>query len=170
MLRVIPFRTPFKLALTFVFLTAPLVAHAGGTAAAAAIASAAAAALSDKEPLVAGQSFGATGYLFVDGVGYSGGRMVYCPASVGFVKPEDMFWSKNKITKGVCQSITGDLPAVPAQDFIDEVLGKGEATVVSVAPVLVQHGPPYGVIYYKDNGNEESTRENLRKRTKVTYE
>ncbi len=52
--------------------------------------------------------------------------MVYCPASVGFVKPEDMFWSKNKITKGVCQSITGDLPAVPAQDFIDEVLGKGE--------------------------------------------
>lgn len=96
--------------------------------------------------------------------------MVYCPASVGFVKPEDMFRSKNKITKGVCQSIAGDLPAVPAQDFIDEVLGKGEATVVSVAPVLAQYGPPYGVIYYKDNGNEESTRENLRKRTKVTYE
>ncbi|EPS9194496.1 hypothetical protein H2O04_22315 [Pseudomonas aeruginosa] len=105
MLRAIPFRAPFKLALTFVFLTTPLFAHAGGTAAAAAIASAAAAAHSDKEPLVAGQSFGATGYLFVDGVGYSGGRMVYCPASVGFVKPEDMFRSKNKITKGVCQSI-----------------------------------------------------------------
>lgn len=56
MLRVIPFRAPFKLALTFVFLTTPLFAHAGGTAAAAAIASAAAAAHSDKEPLVAGQS------------------------------------------------------------------------------------------------------------------
>lgn len=34
MLRVIPFRAPFKLALTFVFLTTPLFAHAGGTAAA----------------------------------------------------------------------------------------------------------------------------------------
>ncbi|ENA1258510.1 hypothetical protein P4126_33020 [Pseudomonas aeruginosa] len=147
-----PHFQPFRAVFTAAILTLPLLAQAGG-AAAVTVTAAAAAAASDSGLPNAGNSYGATGYLFVDGVGYSGGKMVYCPASVGFVKAASWFRSKNTIVKGDCQYKDGTLPAVSSQDFIDEVLGKGVATVVSVAPVFVQYGRPLGVIYYRDNGN-----------------
>lgn len=158
---------PFRAALTAAILTMPLLAQAGG-AAAVTVTAAAAAASSDAGLPNASNSYGATGYLFVDGVGYSGGQMVYCPASVGFVKPASWSRSMNMIVKGDCQYKDGTLPAVSSQDYIDEVLGKGVATVVSVAPVFVRYGRPLGVIYYRDNGN--GTEVNSRPRPTEVYE
>ncbi|RNF86578.1 hypothetical protein EFK07_19770 [Pseudomonas putida] len=64
-----PHFQPFRAAFTAAILTLPLLAQAGG-AAAVTVTTAAAAAASDSGLPNAGNSYGATGYLFVDGVGW----------------------------------------------------------------------------------------------------
>lgn len=95
--------------------------------------------------LVNSPVLGATGYVFVSGVGWRGGVMIYCPPSVGHVLPDRVLRGyANEIENGMC----GKLKAITAQQYIDELLGQDVANVVSVAPAVGRFGT-FGIIYYR---------------------
>lgn len=118
---------------------------------------------SDYQDTFTGQSAGATGYVFVNGVGWHGARMIYCPAHLGFIEPNSSMirTQPNVIKDGLCsipvleahfrpvRSTERDQPTVSAQGFVDQLLGAGTAKVVSVAPVLTHWGH-FGIIYYRE--------------------
>ncbi|HBP1602330.1 TPA: hypothetical protein L5U90_003434 [Pseudomonas aeruginosa] len=91
-------------------------------------------------------TLGVTGYTFVDGVGWQRDVMVYCPAFLGSITPGQQLLGppKNSVVNGLC----GDLHAVSAQAYIDQLFGDGVAKVVSVSPAFGAY-PGYGVIYYR---------------------
>lgn len=124
-----------------------------GVAQASAVAAAVAAGAARSETVTSGAMaspvLGATGYVFVNGVGWDGGVMIYCPPSVGHILPDRVFRSSAKeIEKGMC----GKLKAITAQQYIDDLLGEGVANVVSVAPAVGRFGT-FGIIYYRATAN-----------------
>lgn len=137
----------FRNLLSLVVLGLPLLAgNAYGFGATAAIASAAGGSKSDDAMMSAGGPVaGATGYVFVDGVGWRGAAMIYCPPSVGHVTTDKLRWAaQNEITEGKC----GQHAAISAQEYIDQLIGKDKAVVLSVAPVLGRYST-FGIIYYR---------------------
>jgi hypothetical protein len=139
------------LAVALALPVAPSNAHATGAAAAAAISGAAGASKHHAPATVGAGIVGATGYVFVNGVGWDGPNMVYCPPKIGFVKPSGVVMgSENEVKDGLCygRSFRGSAAVVTAQQYIDELLGEKVAEVVSVAPVLGQWNT-YGLIYYR---------------------
>ena len=92
-----------------------------------------------------GPVIGATGYVFVDGVGWRGAEMIYCPPSIGHILPERIrYYSKNEVVEGRC----GDQSTVSAQEYINLLLGDGEAEVIAVAPAVGRYSA-FGIIYYR---------------------
>ena len=141
------------LAVALALPVAPSIAHATGAAAAAAMmGSAGAGADKHDAPATVGAGIvGATGYVFVNGVGWDGANMVYCPPKIGFVKPSGVVMgSENEVKDGICygRASRGSAAVVTAQQYIDELLGEKVAEVVSVAPVLGKWNT-YGLIYYR---------------------
>lgn len=122
------------------------VAAATGAAAAGAMAASSAGANRVDIPIAGGAVPGATGYVFVNGVGWEDARMVYCPPSIGFIEPQNVIRARvMTIENGQCDG----QPVVSAQQYIDEIMGGNVAEVISVAPVIVRYGA-MGIIYYRD--------------------
>lgn len=100
-------------------------------------------------------SIGATGYVFVNGVGYEDGHMLYCTPAVGLVQPDKVMVTynllivdKNKQCREPGSRKTYG-PAVTAQQFLDELMDGHLAKVVSVGPVIVRSNH-LGIIYYRE--------------------
>lgn len=96
----------------------------------------------------------ATGYVFVNGVGYKGAHMVYCKPSVGFVAPRDVLYGLKAYlsVNADGQCVEGDLnhgPTLSAQQYLDAVMNGHIADVVSVGPVLTARHH-LGIIYYRE--------------------
>ena len=100
----------------------------------------------------------ATGYLFVNGVGYKGAHMVYCNPTVGFVAPGRVLSGRKAalIINDDGQCVEGEQnygAALTAQQYLDVVMDGHLAKVVSVGPVLAQ-GYHLGIIYYREIARE----------------
>ncbi|HBP1602329.1 TPA: hypothetical protein L5U90_003433 [Pseudomonas aeruginosa] len=125
----------------------PLLAgNAYGIGGAAAIAAAAGGSKSDEDMMSAGGPVaGATGYVFVDGVGWRDAVMIYCPPSVGHITTDRLRWAaQNEISEGKC----GQHAVISAQEYVDQLIGKNKAVVLSVAPVMGRYST-FGLIYYR---------------------
>lgn len=120
--------------------------YGGGAAGAAAISASAAGSKHDDSMMSAGSAVpGATGYVFVDGVGWRDAVMIYCPPSVGHITPDRLRrHAQNEIAEGQC----GKQAAITAQEYIDQLIGAGKAVVLSVAPVMGRYSA-FGIIYYR---------------------
>ena len=136
------FRSYLALALGLPLLATSAYGYGGGAAAAAAISASAAGSKHDDSMMSAGSAVpGATGYVFVDGVGW----LIYCPPSVGHITPDRLRWrAQNVIAEGQC----GKQAAITAQEYIDQLIGAGKAVVLSVAPVMGRYSA-FGIIYYR---------------------
>lgn len=137
----------FRFLLALAALGLPLLAaNAYGFGGAAAIAAAAGGSKSDDGMMSAGGPVaGATGYVFVDGVGWRDAVMIYCPPSVGHITTDRLRWAaQNEISEGKC----GQHAAISAQEYVDQLIGKNKAVVLSVAPVMGRYST-FGIIYYR---------------------
>lgn len=97
-----------------------------------------------------------TGFVLVNGFGYDRGRMVFCEPKYGHFKSGSQL-TEFEVVDGQClpggwiaPGTEGYVRAIPAQAYLDELLGKGAVEFVGVAPALTSRQEVLAVLYYRE--------------------
>lgn len=102
-----------------------------------------------------GESVGSTGYVFVNGHGLHGSKMLFCEPQAGHVEwLPDYPPHQNQIGGGECLSNrdgkTVVFRALTTQAYLDELFGSGKVEAVSVAPAFTSKHGLMAVIYFRE--------------------
>ncbi len=96
-----------------------------------------------------------TGFVLVNGFGYDRGHMLFCEPKYGHVVNRDQL-TVYKVVDHQClpggwiaPGTEGYVRAIPAQAYLDELIGKGVVEFVGVAPAWTNQDGLLAVLYYR---------------------
>lgn len=97
-----------------------------------------------------------TGFVLVNGFGYERGHMLFCEPKYGHVQYGDRLTDYKVVDRQclpdgwIAPGTEGYVRAIPAQAYLDELIGKGVVEFLGVAPAMTKRYGLLAVLYYRE--------------------